>query len=132
MLLAAGQPALAGGDAAAGEDGFRRCQACHVVRAPSGEVLAGRSARTGPDLYGLPGRVLGSQEDFAYSQAFEEARAAGLTWDEDAFAAYLQDPGAYLSQVMGHRLRSKMTFRLRDEAAARDLWAYLESLSAPE
>ncbi|WP_138468418.1 cytochrome c family protein [Poseidonocella sp. HB161398] len=126
LLLAA--PALAEGDPAAGEAAFKQCQACHVVRNDAGEVLAGRNARTGPNLYGLPGRVMGSVEDFAYSDAFEEAHAAGTAWDEEAFVTYVQDPSAFLSEVLGHKSRGKMTFRLRKEEDARDIWAFFESL----
>ncbi len=126
LLLAA--PALAGGDPAAGEKAFRQCQACHVVRNDSGEVLAGKTAKTGPNLYGLPGKVMGSEEGFAYSDAFAEIAASGATWDEEAFVAYVQDPGGYLSEHLGHKARTKMTFRLRKEADARDLWAYFSGL----
>ncbi|WP_172329529.1 cytochrome c family protein [Mangrovicoccus sp. HB161399] len=126
FLLAA--PALAGGDPAAGEKAFRQCQACHVVRNGAGEVLAGKTAKTGPNLYGLPGRVMGSEEGFAYSDAFEEAQATGRSWDEEAFVTYVQDPNAYLSDMLEHKSRSKMTFRLREEQDARDLWAYFSSL----
>lgn len=56
------------GDAAAGEEQFnRQCVACHVVADASGEVLAGRNAKTGPNLYGIAGRTLGAVEDFRYS-----------------------------------------------------------------
>ena len=50
LIVAAGAAlAQASGDPAAGEAHFaRQCVSCHVVVDPSGETLAGRSARTGP------------------------------------------------------------------------------------
>ncbi|WP_108258261.1 c-type cytochrome [Mangrovicoccus ximenensis] len=126
LLLAA--PALADGDPAAGEKAFRQCQACHVVRNDAGEVLAGRTAKTGPNLYGLHGRVMGAEQDFAYSEAFGEAHGNGHVWDEESFVAYVQDPAGYLEEVIGHKARSKMTFRLRKEQDARDIWAFIGTL----
>ncbi len=66
-LLAA--PAYAGGhasgDAAAGESAFKQCQTCHVIENEDGETLAGRNAKTGPNLYGVTGRTAGSLETYA-------------------------------------------------------------------
>lgn len=132
-VLLAG-PALAeshaSGDAAAGEDGFSKCQACHVVTDDEGNTLAGRNGRTGPNLYGLPGRAAGSVEDFRYSSSMVEAGEAGLSWDEDSFVAYVQDPTGFLRDHLDDaKARSKMSFKLRDEEEARNLWAYLVSVS---
>jgi len=53
----------ASGDAAAGQEQFeRQCVSCHVVADADGNVLAGRAAKTGPNLYGLSGRLPGSVE----------------------------------------------------------------------
>lgn len=43
----------ASGDAAAGEKAFRQCISCHVVQNEAGDTLAGRNAKTGPNLYGI-------------------------------------------------------------------------------
>ena len=72
LALAAG-PAFADahlpatGDAEAGEAAFRQCQSCHVVVNEEGETLAGRAAKTGPNLYGIAGNLAGQVEDFRYS-----------------------------------------------------------------
>ena len=122
------------GDAAAGEEQFnRQCVACHVVADASGEVLAGRNARTGPNLYGLAGRVMGSIEDFRYSDSLAEMGEGGNVWTEEAFVGYVQDPTGWLrEQLDDNRARGKMAYQVREEAQAYDLYAYLSTFGADE
>ncbi len=130
-LLAA--PAFAGGhasgDAAAGEKVFSQCQTCHVVQDDDGNTLAGRNAKTGPNLYGLPGRTAGSVDGFRYGDSIVEVGEAGTAWDEAAFVAYVQDPKGWLEEQLGGRARSKMAYRVRSEEDAANVWAYIASLS---
>ena len=56
-------------DIEAGAKTFNQCQTCHVVQNEAGEVLAGRNAKTGPNLFGMPGRVVGSYSDFKYGES---------------------------------------------------------------
>lgn len=123
--------ALAEGDPAAGEPLFaRQCVSCHVVVDPAGETLAGRNARTGPNLYGVAGRVPGTQPDFAYGDSMEAYGQTGAVWTEEAFVAYVQDPTGFLRAALDdRRARGRMAYQVRDEAEAHDLWAYLASLS---
>lgn len=65
------------GDAAAGESAFRQCATCHVVTDPAGNTLAGRAARTGPNLYGVAGRVAGSIEGIPLFRLDDSGRRAG-------------------------------------------------------
>jgi cytochrome c len=121
------------GDAAAGEAVFRQCQTCHVVENADGEVLAGRNAKTGPNLYGIAGRTAGSVEDFRYKDSIVAAGEGGLVWDETTFVAYVQDPQGFLRTTLDDsKARSGMSFRLRSEDDAVNLWAYLYSLAPPE
>lgn len=131
MLLAA--PALAqdmSGDPAEGEKAFRQCQTCHVVADADGNVLAGRNAKTGPNLYGVFGRQAGTLEDFSYSDGMVAAGEGGLIWDEANFVTYVQDPNAFLSDHLGEKVRSKMTFKVRSEDDATNLAAYISSLGS--
>ena len=122
-------------DAAAGERTFNQCQTCHVIANPEGEVLAGRAAKTGPNLYGLPGRTAGTEEEFAsgrpgYKDSIVAAGEAGLVWDEEHFVQYVQDPNAFLKEYLDDSsARSGMAFKVRSEEDARDLWAFISSLS---
>lgn len=120
----------ASGDAGAGEKVFSQCQACHVVVNDAGETLAGRKAKVGPNLYGIAGAHAGSVEDFkGYSKYLEEAGAAGLVWDEASFVAYVQDPSGFLKEHTGDsKARGKMTYKVRKEADAVNVYAYLASL----
>jgi cytochrome c len=119
------------GDAAAGETAFRQCIACHVVVNEAGDTLAGRNARTGPNLYGVAGAVVGHMEDFRYSPGLTALHEEEVVWDEANFAAYVQDPTAYLREATGDdSARGAMAFRVRSEEDALNLYAYLASLAA--
>ena len=59
ILSAFAAPALAEGDADAGEKVFRKCKACHQVGADA-------QSRTGPVLNGIVGAPAGAVEDFSY------------------------------------------------------------------
>jgi cytochrome c len=117
------------GDAAAGERAFRGCQACHVVVNDAGDTLAGRNARTGPNLYQVAGRTAGTVDGFRYSSAMVDAGEAGLVWDEESFVAYVQDPTGYLQEYLDDgSARGSMSYRVRSADDAADLYAYLSSL----
>ena len=135
-LLAA--PALADGhitgDVANGEEQFnRQCVACHVVVNEAGETLAGRNARTGPNLYGIPEGTAGTVDGFRYSAGFETLAEQGATWDEAGFVAYVQDPTEYLRTTLEDpRARGKMAYKVREEQDAIDIYAYIASLLGGE
>ena len=121
----------ASGDAAAGEAAFRQCVACHVVENEAGEILAGRNGRQGPNLYGIAGHVFGDIEDFRWSPGMQALNEAGIVITEETFAAYVQDPTGYIREATGdNSLRGAMSFRVRSEEDAINLYAYLASLAA--
>lgn len=132
-------PAVAGGhltatgDAEAGEKAFRQCVSCHVVVDDAGETLAGKKAKTGPNLYGIVGNNFG-QQDFKYSKINQAAAGmADLIVDEATMVAYLKDPTKYLQGATGEKGRSKMTYKVRKEEDAINLYAFLSSLQgSPE
>ena len=120
------------GDAAAGEKAFKKCVSCHVVKNDDGETLAGKAAKTGPNLYGIAGGAIG-QQDFKYSKVAAAAAEAGVIMTEDNMVAFLADPSKYLSEAAGEKGRSKMSLKVKKEQDARDVFAYLYSLQpAPE
>ncbi|AHM03508.1 Cytochrome c2 [Roseibacterium elongatum DSM 19469] len=129
--VAFAQDAEPTGDAQAGEAAFRQCIACHVVVNDEGETLAGRNARTGPNLYGVVGRAAGVVEDFRYSAGLQALAENEIVWEEENFVAYVQDPTAYIREATGNNsLRGSMSFRVRSADQAADLYAYLASLQA--
>jgi cytochrome c len=123
------------GDPEAGAEVFeRQCVTCHVVVNPDGETIAGRNARTGPNQWALAGRQAGTVEDFrGYSRSMEEAGEAGLIWNEADFVAYVQDPTGFLREFLDNRrARGSMSYRVRSEEDAYNVWAYLYSVAPPE
>lgn len=116
------------GDPEAGASAFQsQCQNCHNVVNDAGDLLAGRpNIRTGPNLYGVIGRQAGVVDGFRYGASLVEAGEAGLIWDEAELVPYLLDPNTYLRDKLGSpRARSQMSFRVRDEATANDIIAFL-------
>ena len=119
-LLALGAPALAEGDAAAGEKEFRQCKACHMIQAPDGESIV-RGGRVGPNLYGVIGRAAGAVEDYRYSDALMAKAEEGLVWNETNIVEYAKDPNGFLEG------RGKMTYKLRK--GGEDIAAFLATFS---
>ena len=119
-------PAVAG-DAAAGEGNWRSCRSCHAITDNAGTVIQ-RGGRTGPNLFGLPGRAVASFAGFNYSAPLVEYGATGAVWTEELFAEYVTDPTSFLRTHLDNTsVRSPMSFRMR--SGAEDMWAYLESVS---
>jgi nitrite reductase (NO-forming) len=69
------------GDAGAGRQVFKKCQACHSLE--PGKIILG------PSLSGIIGRKSGAEPNFNYSPAMKQA---ALTWDAATLDAYLMDP----------------------------------------
>ena len=100
------------GDAAHGEDVFRRCAACHSVE--PGQT------RIGPSLAGVVGRDIGSVAGFRYSPANQATEGE---WTPERLFEYLEDPRSYMPGTT-------MSFAGISDAQNRaDLIAYLETLS---
>ncbi|MEF3047054.1 c-type cytochrome [Pseudotabrizicola sp. L79] len=119
-------PAFAG-DAAKGEADFKKCKACHGITAADGSDIV-KGGKTGPNLFGLIGRQIGSYPDFKYGDSIVAAGADGSVWDEASLAAYLVDPTAWLKDKTGDAgAKSKMTFKLTK--GSEDMAAYLATLN---
>lgn len=131
VLLSA--PVFAEGDAANGEEIFnRQCSTCHVVENEAGEVLAGRAAKVGPNLYGVVGRTPGTYPEFEYGDSLVAYGATGAVWAEENLLAYMQDPTDFLRTALDdRRARGKMAFQLRDPQDAADVYAFLATFTAP-
>jgi len=120
----------ASGDVEAGERLFnRQCVACHVAADMDGNVLAGRNARTGPNLFAISGRQIASVEGFRYGRSLPELGLTGTTWTEDRFIAFVQDPTGWVRETLDdRRAQSKMAFRVRTPEDALNIYAFLASL----
>lgn len=127
-------PALAAGDAEAGAKVFNQCQTCHTVMNDAGEILAGKNAKIGPNLYAVVGRAAASYPDFKYGDGIKELGATGFVWTEDDIATYVQDPTGFLDDKTGDKkAKSKMMFKLKKSEDAANVAAFLASLApAPD
>jgi cytochrome c len=115
------------GDAAAGENEFKKCKACHMIQSPSGEDIV-KGGKTGPNLFGVVGRAAGTEEGFKYSDALIELKDSGEVWTEADLAAYITDPNAFVQEKTGDTAaKTKMTFKLKKGQA--DVAAYLASVA---
>lgn len=105
--------AMPAGDAAAGEQIFRRlCTACHIPTATG-------PRRLGPPLFGVVGRHSGSIPGFTYSQA---NRNADVTWTPEVLFEYLKNPRAFI-------VGTTMSFAgIRDDQERANVIAYLQTL----
>lgn len=124
IALTLASPALAG-DPAKGEEVFKKCKSCHAITAPDGTEIQ-KGGKTGPNLWGIVGRAVGSAADFKYGEGLLELNEKGTVWDEAQIAAYLADPTAWVKTTTGEDdAKSKMSFKLADAEAATNVSAYL-------
>ncbi|CAN5601712.1 cytochrome c family protein [soil metagenome] len=98
------------GDLLNGQSKFALCRSCHTI-------TEGGPNMTGPNLYGVFGRKIGSKADYKYSAP---VAAAGFTWDAEHLDKWLDNPRTFLPGT-------KMTFAgLHDPKDRIDLIAYLK------
>jgi len=109
LAIIATSPALAEGDAAAGEKVYKKCKTCHSLEAGKNKL--------GPNLAGIFGRQAGSVEGYKYSAAMA---SSGIVWDEATLDAFLAKPKDVVP-------KTKMAFAgLKKEDQRHDLIAYLK------
>ncbi|MEM9580768.1 MAG: c-type cytochrome [Pseudomonadota bacterium] len=117
----------ASGDAEAGEKAFKKCKSCHMIVDDAGETIV-KGGKTGPNLWGLPGRTAGTLEGYKYGKSLAAAGEGGLVWDEAEFTAFVQNPKDYLQKRLDDKkARSKMSFKVKK--GGEDIWAYIASVS---
>ncbi len=115
------------GDAEAGAKVFNKCKSCHTIADAEGNKIV-KGGRTGPNLYGVFNRVAGSS-DFKYGKSIVAAGEAGVAWNEENFISFVADPKKFLAEATGDtRAKSKMSFKLKKEQDAANVWAYLVSV----
>jgi cytochrome c len=105
---------LASADAAAGEQVFKKCTACHNADQGGANAL-------GPALYGVMGNGVGSHPGFAFSDAL---KGKGGNWDWDTMSAWLASPKKFAPGT-------KMTFAgLSNPQDRANVMAFLNSRDA--
>jgi cytochrome c len=115
------------GDAEAGAKVFNKCKSCHTIADAEGNKIV-KGGRTGPNLYGVFSRVAGSS-DFKYGKSIVAAGEAGVAWNEENFISFVANPKKFLAEATGDtRAKSKMSYKLKKEQDAANVWAYLVSV----
>jgi nitrite reductase (NO-forming) len=84
-LAPAAAQAQGSGDPTAGEQVFRKCQACHSLDPARSTV--------GPHLQGVLGRTAGTVEGYGYSVAMKRS---GLVWSPDVLDKFLASPSNFV------------------------------------
>ncbi len=110
--LGLGPSLAAEGDPARGENVFKRCVSCHSLE-------PGKKRPTGPNLYGVFGRVAAADPDYRYTPAMKEAGASGLVWNDENLMAYLEDPRKFVP-------KSRMILKLPKEQDRLDVIEHLK------
>lgn len=102
LTLALGGTPASAADLDAGKKVFKKCKACHSLKAGKKKV--------GPSLFGVMGNKAGQVKGFKYSRAM---KAADITWDDASLDAYLTKPKKFLKGT-------KMSFAGLKKKADRD------------
>lgn len=108
---------LASANAEEGAKAVKKCASCH-------NFGAGEPNKTGPGLYDVVERPIGSHEGYTYSAGMEEHKAKGDLWTYENLNAFLTSPKTFTPGT-------KMTFagvKAPEERA--NILAYLQTLSA--
>lgn len=107
-----------GGDSVRGEKVFQYCYSCHSVHPDETNLQ-------GPNLYGIVGRRIASQDGFTYSPALRAFALWVERWSEALLDRYLATPYKLVP-------KTSMAFpgvEAQDERA--DLIAFLRSKGGP-
>ena len=108
---------LAAADATLGADQAKKCGTCHDMSAAS-------TNKTGPGLYDVVERVIGSHEGYAYSPVLTGHKDAGDTWTYENLNQFLLSP-------KGFAPGTKMTFAgVKNDEERANIIAFLSTLSA--
>jgi len=108
---------LASADPVAGEASAKKCQACH-------DFSEANTNKTGPGLYDVVERLIGSHPGFAYSAVLTEHHDRGDLWTYDNLNQFILAP-------KGFAPGTKMTFAgVKNDEERANIIAYLATLSA--
>jgi cytochrome c len=108
---------LASADATQGAEQAKKCGACH-------DLSEANANKTGPGLYDVVERVIGSHPGFAYSAVLAEHQAKGDIWTYDNLNHFLTSPKAFAPGT-------KMTFAgVKNDQERANIIAFLSTLSA--
>jgi cytochrome c len=136
FALSLSTQAIAAGDAAKGKALYNRCSSCHAIIKDDKVLVKG--GITGPNLYGVVGRVAGTETDYLngserlpigmFTDDMIRAGQEGLVWTEENIAAYSKDPIRFIKDYLGDETaRPNMSVKLKK--GAEDIAAYLATFN---
>ncbi|WP_254453057.1 c-type cytochrome [Ruegeria atlantica] len=136
LALAISPQAIAAGDPAKGEKLYKRCSSCHAI-IKDGQVLV-KGGITGPNLYGVVGRVAGTESDYLYGSErlpigmftddMIRAGQEGLVWTQENIATYSKNPIVFIQEYLDDETaRPNMSVKIKK--GADDIAAYLATFS---
>lgn len=112
----------------------KECGSCHRVEGPDG-LIGKAKGKTGPNLYGLPGRTAGVLETYAsksgkikFKDGLITAGEKGLVWDLESLTAYVENPKKFIRDFTGDK-KARVNMAARKKADVAAIYAYLESVS---
>lgn len=112
-IVMASSSAFAAGDAAKGAKVFKKCKACHTVKAGKHKV--------GPSLSGVVGRKAGSAKGY---KKYRGLKAADWSWDEKTLDEWLANPKKFAKK---RSRKSSMVFKLKKAKDRANVIAFLKS-----
>ncbi|MEE2746294.1 MAG: c-type cytochrome [Pseudomonadota bacterium] len=104
----------AGGNATKGKKVFKKCKACHAVK-------AGKN-KTGPSLAGIVGKKAGSVSGY---KKYKGLKNADWVWDEANLDGWLKNPKKWLKAKNGKK--SAMVYKLKKAKDRANVIAYLKT-----
>ncbi|WP_037313978.1 c-type cytochrome [Ruegeria halocynthiae] len=136
FALALSSQALAAGDPEKGKKLYNRCSSCHAI-IKDDEVLV-KGGITGPNLYGVVGRVAGTEYDYLngserlpigmFTDDLIRAGDEGLVWTEENIIAYTKDPIGFIQEYLNDETaRPNMSVKLKK--GAEHIAAYLATFN---
>lgn len=136
LALAISPQAIAAGDPAKGEKLYNRCSSCHAI-IKDGQVLV-KGGITGPNLYGVVGRVAGTESDYLngserlpigmFTDDMIRAGQEGLVWTQENIATYSKNPIVFIQEYLDDETaRPNMSVKIKK--GADDIAAYLATFS---
>ena len=114
VLFTAGCSSLYAADVAKGEKGFKKCKSCH-------SIAEGDKNKTGPNLWNIMNRGVGTNEDYKYSKKFAAWAEENPEWTNELMDAWLTNSKKLVKGT-------KMMYKEKKETKRADLIAYLHSM----
>lgn len=101
---------------------INRCSRCHAFE-------AGKKMATGPNLFGVMGRKIGTETNFRFSEAYSNLGKDGLSWNEKDLEEYLTNNYAFLQKKNNNKkAKGRMNYNLEKPEDRKIIIDYIKTL----